>query len=288
MSSRKRVSGGGAGGRSRPGARDDSDEEDLVFEDMYEDEYDSDADAEAAPAKGKGKGKKGKGPGPGGSTAAPSAAGGGGGSAGAGDSAARARAGAGAGGAGGAGRAGASGGGGSGSGAGADAGDGPEEAEGGDSDDMDGEEEEDEDDEDDDEDDEDDEDDDEDGAAHLRVFRPGIDALGPGEQLEVSNEAYLMLHNLSGQWPCLSFDVVPDKLGAARSRFPVTATIVCGTQADRQNHNRLSVMRASELHKTQHDDGGWGWLGDVCMCVCVGGGVGCMFVCVGGGGCVCV
>jgi ribosome assembly protein RRB1 len=64
-----------------------------------------------------------------------------------------------------------------------------------------------------------------------------------------------MLHNMQSQWPCLSFDVVPDKLGAVRSKFPVTATIVSGTQADKPSNNRICVMKAFDLHKTQHDDG---------------------------------
>jgi hypothetical protein len=240
-----------SGSRGPSGRRGDDDEEDLVFEDMYEDEYESEEEGGAGGAGGAGKGKakgkdkgKGKGKGKGSVAAGGSSVGGGGGVGAAAGAAAPA---------------GAGGGSAHGSGAAADGDDAfeddeEEEEDASDDDGDDGEGDGDED---------DDEDDDETGK-HLRVFRPGIDALGEGEELEVSNEAYVMLHHLEGQWPCLSFDVVPDKLGAARSRFPVTATIVCGTQADRQNHNRLSVMKASELHKTQHDDGG-------CLCGMGGG-----------------
>jgi ribosome assembly protein RRB1 len=44
-----------------------------------------------------------------------------------------------------------------------------------------------------------------------RVWRPGVDSLGEGEALDYDPSAYVMLHHLAVEWPCLSFDVVPDR-----------------------------------------------------------------------------
>jgi ribosome assembly protein RRB1 len=63
-----------------------------------------------------------------------------------------------------------------------------------------------------------------------------------------------MYHAMRPEWPCLSFDVLPDELGGGRSRFPHTIYAVCGTQADRAEHNKLTVMKMSELHKMRRPD----------------------------------
>jgi ribosome assembly protein RRB1 len=62
-----------------------------------------------------------------------------------------------------------------------------------------------------------------------------------------------MYHKMNVDWPCLSFDVVPDKLGMGRTKFPLSCTVVAGTQADSHGSNKLMVMRFSSLHRTQHD-----------------------------------
>lgn len=49
-------------------------------------------------------------------------------------------------------------------------------------------------------------------------------------------------YSLSGT-PCLSFDIIPDNLGNSRETFPHTCYMVCGTQAERTNHNGLIVMK---------------------------------------------
>ncbi len=114
-----------------------------------------------------------------------------------------------------------------------------------------------------------DEDDEAEAAGTRRVWRQGLDTLAEGEELEVSPEAYIMLHALVPHWPCLSFDILPDRLGAARTKFPHTAFIVAGTQADKPANNRICVMKASELSRTQFDDGEC-----VCQhCVAKGGSV---------------
>jgi hypothetical protein len=131
----------------------------------------------------------------------------------------------------------------------------------------------DEDEEDDDEDDDEEEDGDEEGAAAggaggaaaadagaggrrgKQVWRPGIDALEEGERLEFDNEAYVMYHAMAVEWPCLSFDVVPDRLGVNRTKYPLSATMVAGTQADKAANNKLFVMRVGQMYKTRNDTG---------------------------------
>lgn len=51
-----------------------------------------------------------------------------------------------------------------------------------------------------------------------QIFRPGVDKLEEDEVLDYDPEAYLMLHKIEPEWPCLSFDIFPDKLGVQRTR----------------------------------------------------------------------
>ncbi len=74
-----------------------------------------------------------------------------------------------------------------------------------------------------------------------KVWRAGVDELEEGDELEYDSTAYHMYHSLRPEWPCLSFDVIRDSLGANRSRFPHTIFAVAGTQADRADNNRLQV-----------------------------------------------
>lgn len=83
------------------------------------------------------------------------------------------------------------------------------------------------------------------------VFIPGRDAIAEGETLQMDPSAYVMYHAWTADASCLSFDVMPDRQGPARTKFPLTATIVAGTQAESSNANKLLVMRLSNLCKTQ-------------------------------------
>eukprot|EP00435_Cladocopium_sp_Y103_P015161 s1401_g3.t1 len=85
------------------------------------------------------------------------------------------------------------------------------------------------------------------------IWRPGIDALEDGEQLDVEPGTYDMLHRAQVEWPCLSVDVIRDDLGAQRSTFPMTAYVVAGSQASRTEDNRLYVMKWHKLYKTSKD-----------------------------------
>lgn len=87
-----------------------------------------------------------------------------------------------------------------------------------------------------------------------QAFRPGVDELGEGEQLDYQPEAYKMYHSMRPEWPCLSIDIMPDMMGASRTSFPMTVYMVAGTQADRADKNQLQLLKVSDLHKTQQDD----------------------------------
>jgi len=89
--------------------------------------------------------------------------------------------------------------------------------------------------------------------AQTEVFIPGRHTLGKDEILEPDDSVYEMRHSLNVNWPCLSFDVLRDSLGDGRQRYPATAYIVAGTQADNSNKNELAVYKMSSLHRTQKD-----------------------------------
>ena len=83
-----------------------------------------------------------------------------------------------------------------------------------------------------------------------QVWRPGIDKLEDGEVLDYDPSAYIMYHSMTSEWPCLSFDFMRDKLGEGRQRFPLTMFMCLGSQADKAEHNKITLIRLSDLHKT--------------------------------------
>lgn len=88
------------------------------------------------------------------------------------------------------------------------------------------------------------------GEELLRVFRPGVDTLAPGEELEYDPSAYVMYHSLRAEWPCLSFDIMRDNGGENRVRFPQSMFLVCGSQADMKDKNKVTILKLSDMHKT--------------------------------------
>ena len=82
-----------------------------------------------------------------------------------------------------------------------------------------------------------------------RVYKPA-----EGEELEFDPSAYVTYHALSTEWPCLSFDILKDSLGDSRNRFPLTMFLVSGSQADRSDKNCLTLLKLSDLCKTQQLD----------------------------------
>lgn len=85
------------------------------------------------------------------------------------------------------------------------------------------------------------------------VWRP-TDAMNEDEQLDYDSTAYHLLHRMRVDWPCLSFDVLPDQLGSFRTKYPHTLYMVAGTQADQASRNKVMILKASDLHKTKHDE----------------------------------
>ncbi|KAI0481309.1 WD domain-containing protein [Xylariaceae sp. FL0804] len=91
------------------------------------------------------------------------------------------------------------------------------------------------------------------------TFIVGRNKLEQGQHLAPDLGTYEMLHSLSTPWPCLSFDIVRDRLGDRRERaYPATMYTVAGTQAaaGREKENALLVMKFSGLSRSQRDEYG--------------------------------
>ncbi|EJD52152.1 WD40 repeat-like protein [Auricularia subglabra TFB-10046 SS5] len=98
------------------------------------------------------------------------------------------------------------------------------------------------------------EDEDDEAEPQKSVYIPGGQhQLAQDEVLEPDMTSYEMLHTMAVHWPCLSFDVLRDSLGFDRAKYPQTAYIVSGTQADEAKKNEILVMKMSQLHRTQKD-----------------------------------
>lgn len=91
------------------------------------------------------------------------------------------------------------------------------------------------------------------GDVDEKVYVPGLEALQPGEELEMDRSAYRMYHECQTGAPCLSFDVVRDGEGEGREQFPLSMVLCAGTQADTALSNRLIVMRMHNLHETDKE-----------------------------------
>lgn len=74
--------------------------------------------------------------------------------------------------------------------------------------------------------------------------------LGPDEVLEADPTVYEMLHNVNLPWPCLTVDILPDKLGNERRNYPASVYLTTATQASRDKDNELITMKLSSLAKT--------------------------------------
>ena len=99
-----------------------------------------------------------------------------------------------------------------------------------------------------------------------QVFLPGSMPLAEDEVLVPDQTVYEMLHRMNVAWPCLSFDILRDALGNDRQSYPATAFVATGTQADAATKNELLILKISQLHKTQKDDGMYRWHAGQLLC----------------------
>jgi len=86
-----------------------------------------------------------------------------------------------------------------------------------------------------------------------RLWRAG-DSIPNGETLDYDSSAYDMLHRLHMEWPCLTFAFAKDSLGEQRTKYPMTAFAVAGTQAEQSSQNKIVCTKFSQLAKTRHDE----------------------------------
>ncbi|KAK7205624.1 WD40-repeat-containing domain protein [Myxozyma melibiosi] len=87
-----------------------------------------------------------------------------------------------------------------------------------------------------------------------RLYLPQLNQLGKDETLEPDPTVYDMLHRINLNWPCLSFDILPDTLGDERRGYPKTTYFVASTQAARKKENEITVIKLSDLSKTLERD----------------------------------
>jgi ribosome assembly protein RRB1 len=85
----------------------------------------------------------------------------------------------------------------------------------------------------------------------VRPWNPlTCEPLEPGTTLEMDETAYKMHHSLTPEWPSLSFSIIRDNLGDNRTRFPHTVIAAVGSQAERADQNKITIMKLSDLSRT--------------------------------------
>ncbi|KFK40314.1 wd-40 repeat protein [Arabis alpina] len=86
-----------------------------------------------------------------------------------------------------------------------------------------------------------------------RVWQPGVDKLEDDEELQCDPSAYNTLHGFHVGWPCLSFDILGDKLGMNRTEFPHTVYMVAGTQAEKAAFNSIGLFKITNVSGKRRD-----------------------------------
>lgn len=98
------------------------------------------------------------------------------------------------------------------------------------------------------------------------VFRPGKDRIADGERLVCDESAYDVFHKCMVEWPSLSFDFVCmnasgdyDNINPVpMDTYPLSVSIIMGTQAERANRNKLVCAKMSNVHRTSKSHKGKG------------------------------
>ena len=66
--------------------------------------------------------------------------------------------------------------------------------------------------------------------------------------LQCRGYRYEMFHPLNLEWPCMTFDFIPDDLGFQRNKFPMTSYAYFGTQVSSGLRIRPAGALRAELH----------------------------------------
>jgi ribosome assembly protein RRB1 len=77
------------------------------------------------------------------------------------------------------------------------------------------------------------------------------------DEFGATSKIYRQFFQMDFEWPCLSFDVIRDDLGASRLHFPHTAYFISATQSDPEDADavdKLIVTKLSNLQCTKYDD----------------------------------
>src|ERR1700761_384688 len=88
-----------------------------------------------------------------------------------------------------------------------------------------------------------------------RTYIPTV--VDNNEELDFDESAYVLYRKAQTEYPCLSFDIVADRLGAGPERadnYPLSCTLVAGTQSGKADGNKVLVLRMSGLHKIKHKE----------------------------------
>ncbi|SCU96875.1 LAME_0F17744g1_1 [Lachancea meyersii CBS 8951] len=89
------------------------------------------------------------------------------------------------------------------------------------------------------------------GLQQQQLYLPHLSKpLGPDEVLEADPTVYEMLHNVNVTWPCMTLDIVPDRLGSERRNYPQSLLMTTATQASKKKDNELMCLKLSQLSKT--------------------------------------
>lgn len=90
------------------------------------------------------------------------------------------------------------------------------------------------------------------------VFRPGKDKIADDERLVCDESAYELFHKCTVEWPALSFDIVCMNAAGEYNNmapikqdvYPMSVSMILGTQANQPNKNKLVCLRMSNMHRS--------------------------------------
>jgi hypothetical protein len=101
------------------------------------------------------------------------------------------------------------------------------------------------------------EEEDEEEEEKVKVWRPNVDQLAPDEVLEYDSNAYELYHVLGSDWPCLSLDIIQDKLGHQRTKvylpFPYACLLLIAYDHVVSPYSVLCCWYASVRSQTEQD-----------------------------------